>query len=74
MRARKKPFPGVQILGSSAKQKGEPKNENETGEREEERDREGGGGVGGEGFIDAFPSALKYVKAWPEANLHIKIL
>ena len=44
MRARKKPFPGVQILGSSAKQKGEPKNENETGEREEERDREGGWG------------------------------
>ena len=29
---------------------------------------------GGEGFIAAFPSALKYVKAWPEANLHIKIL
>ena len=62
MRARKKPFPGVQILGSSAKQKGGRKNENETG------------GGGGEGFIAAFPSALKYVKAWPEANLHIKIL
>ena len=29
---------------------------------------------GGEGFIAAFPSALKYVKVWPEANLHIKIL
>ena len=60
MRARKKPFPGIQILGSSAKQKGGQKNENETG--------------GGEGFNAAFPSALKYVKAWPEANLHIKIL
>ena len=35
------------------------------------REREAGGG---EGFIAAFPSALKYVKAWPEANLHIKIL
>ena len=31
MRARKKPFPGIQILGSSAKQKGGQKNENETG-------------------------------------------
>ena len=59
-------------MGSSAKQKGGRKNENETREREEERERERGGG--GEGFIAAFPSALKYVKAWPEANLHIKIL
>ena len=42
--------------------------------RERKREIERGGGVGGEGFIDAFPSALKYVKAWPEANLHIKIL
>ena len=42
-------------------------------ERKREIER-GGGGGGGEGFIAAFPSALKYVKAWPEANLHIKIL
>ena len=27
-----------------------------------------------EGFIAALPSALKHVRAWPEANLHIKIL
>ena len=58
MRARKKPFPGVQILGSSAKQKGGRKNENETEEREEERER---GGGEREGFIAALPSALKYV-------------
>ena len=31
-------------------------------------------GEGGEGFIAALPSALNHVKAWPKANLHIKIL
>ena len=41
--------------------------------RGEGGEREGGGGKR-EGFIAALLSALKHVKSWPEANLHIKIL
>ena len=44
----------------------------ERGERESVEGK--GGGGGGEGFIAALPSALNHVKAWPKANLHIKIL
>ena len=73
MRARKKPFPEVQILGSSAKQKGGRKMKTRQGRERGERES-GGGGGGGEGFIAALPSALNHVKAWPKANLHIKIL
>ena len=44
-------------------------------ERESGEEGEGGGGrEEREGFIAALPSALKHVRAWPEANLHIKIL
>ena len=57
--------------GAARSKKGGEKMKTRQG-RERKRERERGGG--GEGFIAAFPSALKYVKAWPEANLHIKIL
>ena len=73
MRARKKPFPGVQILGSRAKQKGRRKMKTRHGRERGERERKWIG-EGGEGFIAALPSALNHVKAWPKANLHIKIL
>ena len=43
-------------------------------EQTERESGEGGGGEEREGFIAALPSALKHVRAWPEANLHIKIL
>ena len=56
-------------IGEQGEAKREAKNENEAGEREErEREREGRG----EGFIAALPSVLNHVKAWPNANLHIK--
>ena len=77
LRARKKRFQEFRYQGSNAKQKGGRKNENEAGEREEKEKRGGGGGGGErerEGFIAALPSSLNHVKAWPEANFHIKIL
>ena len=63
-------------IGEQREAKRGAKNENEAGERVD-REREWGRGEGGEereGFIAALPSALKHVRAWPEANLHIKIL
>ena len=47
MLARKKPFPGVQILGSSAKQKGRRKMKTRQGRERGERERESGAGGGG---------------------------
>ena len=61
-------------IGEQREAKRGAKNENEAGERADREREWGRGGEEREGFIAALPSALKHVRAWPEANLHIKIL